>query len=101
MPSSHTWVGALGAGPSGAWMDFRAEARGGDGMVKEGGAILRNVCSVVQGGVVAFFASYAYLKLVMQGWEKAGILAAIRTKKEVFVEPGEGSQVDKVLGEYT
>eukprot|EP00887_Chlorella_sp_A99_P000340 scaffold13.g340.t1 len=52
---------ALGAGPSGAALDFRHASRSAPATLDELGRLLCNVCQVVPGGVVVFFPSFRYL----------------------------------------
>lgn len=60
-----------------------------------------NVCNVVPGGVVVFFPSYDYERLVSAHWEKCRIQARIEAKKKIFREPKSAVQVEQVLSQYS
>lgn len=50
------------------------------------GQVVANVATVVPGGVVVFFTSYAYEAQVFEQWTAMGTIARIeRKKKVVFV----------------
>ncbi|XP_021933898.1 ATP-dependent DNA helicase DDX11 isoform X2 [Zootermopsis nevadensis] len=91
---------ALAAGPSGKQLDFSYQARTMLAMLNELGRILTNVCNVIPAGVVCFFPSYEYEKLVFEHWEKNGVISKLEIKKKVFREPKRSGLVDKVLHEY-
>ena len=67
----------------------------------EVGRVLANVSNVVPGGVVVFFPSYDYEKLIYSHWEKTGVIRRLEAKKKVFREPRKANQVDFLLGQYT
>ena len=64
------------------------------------GQMLLNIASIVPHGLVVFFPSYAFLDQARQVWEESGLLTRLGSKKTVFLEPREGSDVDNVLREY-
>lgn len=104
---------ALAAGPSGKQLDFSYQARTVLTMVSpdvpvkfvlccgnswevyikkllfisfqlnELGRILINVCNVIPAGIVCFFPSYEYEKLVFEHWEKNGVISKFEMKKKV------------------
>lgn len=51
--------------------------------LNELGRILTNVCNVIPAGVVCFFPSYEYEKLVFEHWEKNGVISKLEIKKKV------------------
>ena len=67
----------------------------------EVGRVLANISNVVPGGIVVFFPSYDYEKLIYSHWEKTGVIARLGAKKKVFREPRKANQVDFMLGQYT
>ncbi|GAQ88396.1 Helicase [Klebsormidium nitens] len=91
---------ALRQGPTGRLFDFRFESRGAPAMIEELGRLLSNLCTVVPGGLVCFFPSFAYADHVAKSWEAAGILASIRAKKAVFTEPRTAAEVESTLDRY-
>lgn len=92
---------ALAQGPTGTNLDFTYQSREKPLVIEELGRVLCNVCNVVPGGVVCFFPSYDYEKLVIAAWEKSGILAKIQIKKKVFREPKRSGLAEQVLAEYS
>ncbi|KAL3881003.1 hypothetical protein ACJMK2_033204 [Sinanodonta woodiana] len=65
------------------------------------GRLLCNVCNVVPGGVVCFFPSYDYEKLVFSHWEKGGVIGKLEGKKKLYREPKRAGQVEQILAEYS
>jgi Rad3-related DNA helicase len=51
--------------------------------LNELGRILTNVCNVIPAGIVCFFPSYEYEKIVFEHWEKNGIISKLEMKKKV------------------
>ncbi|CAG2063930.1 unnamed protein product [Timema podura] len=92
---------AVTVGPSGKQLDFSYQARNTLAMLNELGRLLINVCNIVPAGVVCFFPSYEYEKLVFQHLEKSGAIAKVALKKRIFREPKKASNVDEVLSEYS
>ena len=45
--------------------------------------MITNLCVIVPGGIVCFFPSYDYEKMVCIKWEKTGVMDKIRKKKQV------------------
>ncbi|GFN82548.1 ATP-dependent DNA helicase chl1 [Plakobranchus ocellatus] len=68
--------------------------------VEELGRVVCNICNIVPGGIVCFFPSYDYEKLVLAAWERSGVLAKIQLKKKVLTEPKRSGLADQVLSEY-
>lgn len=62
--------------------------------------MLQNICSIVPGGIVCFFPSYDYEKLVYNHLEKSKVLQQISVKKQIFREPKLSGDVEKVLTQY-
>ena len=59
-----------------------------------------NFASVVPDGLVVFVPSYNFLHSVTGVWEKSKLLDRLKTKKKLFMEPKNTSEVDAVLQEY-
>ncbi|XP_044137341.1 ATP-dependent DNA helicase DDX11 [Bufo gargarizans] len=91
----------LCSGPTNQQLEFTYEKRGLADMMDETGRILANLCNVVPGGLVCFFPSYDYEKLILDHWEKTGMLKRLAVKKKIFQEPRKASQLDQVLSEYS
>lgn len=101
IPEDHLLALSLGSGPSGYALDFTYQSRESRKLLDELGMLIQNVCQVVPGGVICFFPSYDYLKLVYTQWEESGFTQRIARKKRVFQEPRKSGQVDKVLAEFS
>ncbi|RUS17736.1 helicase C-terminal domain-containing protein [Endogone sp. FLAS-F59071] len=92
---------AVAEGPSGIPLEFTFDKRGDVKLVSELGQTVVNLCRLIPDGVVCFFASYAYLEQVTRLWEgKGGVLERIGTRKKVFREPRQASEVEQTLREY-
>ncbi|XP_077123094.1 ATP-dependent DNA helicase DDX11 isoform X2 [Ranitomeya variabilis] len=91
----------LCSGPTNQQLEFTYEKRGRPDMMDETGRILANLCNVVPGGLVCFFPSYEYEKLILDHWETTGTMKRLAGKKKIFQEPKQASCVDQVLSEYS
>lgn len=92
---------SLCKGPSSIDYDFTFQNRSKYDLIDELGRLLCNICTVVPGGVVCFFASYDYEDLVYKRWLSCGILKKIELRKKIFREPRKSGSCDKVLLDYT
>ncbi|XP_033762374.1 ATP-dependent DNA helicase DDX11-like [Pecten maximus] len=101
IPEDNLLALSLGSGPSGYHLDFTYQSRESRKLLDELGMLIQNVCQVVPGGVICFFPSYDYLKLVYSQWDETGFTQRIARKKRVFQEPRKSGQVDQVLAEFS
>ncbi|XP_050526879.1 putative ATP-dependent RNA helicase DDX11-like protein 8 isoform X2 [Daktulosphaira vitifoliae] len=101
VPSDHILPLIVCSGPSGKLLDFSYQERSSAKILNEIGSVLENVCRTVPAGIVCFFPSYDYEKLVYQHLEKNKIINRISEKKKVFREPKSTNQVDDVLKNYS
>ncbi|KAK3592699.1 hypothetical protein CHS0354_037835 [Potamilus streckersoni] len=101
IPSNQLLPIALSTGPTGIQLDFTFQNRMKSQLLDELGRLLCNVCNVVPGGVVCFFPSYDYEKLVFSHWEMGGVITKLEGKKKLYREPKRAGQVEQVLGEYS
>lgn len=62
--------------------------------------LLCNICSVVPGGVVAFFTSYQIMDQFHDHLVHSKILDRIQKKKIVFKEPRNGQETEQILSNY-
>ncbi|KAJ3556498.1 hypothetical protein NP233_g11962 [Leucocoprinus birnbaumii] len=86
--------------PRGHDVEFKADKQGDPEVVAELGQTLLNLINVVPAGVVVFFPSYNFLKSAKLVWEKSGTLEKLSVKREVFFEPDESIDVERVLSDY-
>ncbi|XP_044729931.1 ATP-dependent DNA helicase DDX11 [Chrysoperla carnea] len=89
------------SGPTGKSFDFSFEFRNNLETLDELGRLLTNVTNIVPGGVICFFPSYDYEKLVYNHFEKNGFITKISRKKTLFREPKLSSDVDSVLDKFS
>lgn len=68
--------------------------------MNEAAISIRNICSIVPGGVVCFFTSYDNLNRFYRHITDRKIIDSIKTKKDVFLEPRSSSKTEKVLEDY-
>ncbi|KAJ1564248.1 DEAD H (Asp-Glu-Ala-Asp His) box helicase 11, partial [Cladochytrium tenue] len=101
IPPTSILAVAVGAGPSGGVLDFTFASRGTDATISELGRTFVELCRVLPAGVVAFFASYAYLSAVSKRWGEMGILRDISKKKKIFIEPEQSTEVEPCLAAYS
>ncbi|CAG2185902.1 CHL1 [Mytilus edulis] len=101
IPEENLKAFSVEAGPSGMPLDFTFQSRENPKLLTELGNALVNACQIVPGGIVCFFPSYDYQRLVYTHWERSGTLIQIGKKKRIFQEPKRAGFVDKVLDEYT
>ena len=91
----------LCAGPSGARLDFSYQFRDKPETLAELGRVLGNLVNIMPGGVVVFFPSYDYEKLVHKHLTTSGVFSKIEAKKRIFREPKNSSDLDAVLSDYS
>ena len=88
------------SGPTGARLDFSFQFRDKQETLAELGRVLVNLVNIVPGGLVVFFPSYDYERLVFSHLSTSGVLARLEAKKKVYREPKQSSDLDKVLSDY-
>ncbi|KAH9635492.1 hypothetical protein HF086_015492 [Spodoptera exigua] len=90
----------LSKGPTNVSLNFSYENRMSNELLSEVGRILRNICSIVPGGVVCFLPSYSYEQTVYEHLKTNKVIEAITKKKAIFREPKSASDVDQVLSKF-
>ncbi|KPI91284.1 Putative ATP-dependent RNA helicase DDX11-like protein 8 [Papilio xuthus] len=91
----------LSQGPSNINLNFSYENRMSNELLNEVGRILRNISSIVPGGVVCFLPSYAYEQTVYQHLLNNKFIDSISKKKTIFREPKSATEVEQVLQKFT
>ena len=76
------------------------EDRGDMGVVRNYGAMLVELCSVIPDGVVAFFTSYSYMESLVSEWDAMGILRELTKSKLVFIETKDVVETTLALDNY-
>lgn len=76
------------------------EDRGDMGVVRNYGAMLVELCSVIPDGVVAFFTSYSYMESLVCEWDAMGILRELTKSKLVFIETKDVVETTLALDNY-
>eukprot|EP00934_Nitzschia_sp_Nitz4_P005055 Nitzschia sp. Nitz4//scaffold55_size114948//63607//66252//NITZ4_003904-RA/size114948-snap-gene-0.175-mRNA-1//1//CDS//3329554539//5045//frame0 len=78
----------------------RFEDRNDLGVVRNYGAMLVELCSVIPDGVVAFFTSYTYMESLISEWDAIGILRDLTKAKLVFIETKDVVETTLALDNY-
>ena len=76
------------------------EDRNDVGVVRNYGAMLVDLCSVIPDGVVAFFTSYSYMEQVVSEWDATGILRDLTKAKLIFIETKDVVETTLALDNY-
>ncbi|XP_063893350.1 ATP-dependent DNA helicase DDX11 [Helicoverpa armigera] len=100
VPSDNVLGVCLSKGPTNVSLNFSYENRMSNELLSEIGRILRNISSIVPGGVVCFLPSYSYEQTVYDHLKNNKVLEAITKKKSLFREPKSASDVDQVLNKF-
>ncbi|XP_047022259.1 ATP-dependent DNA helicase DDX11 isoform X1 [Helicoverpa zea] len=100
VPSDNVLGVCLSKGPTNVSLNFSYENRMSNELLSEIGRILRNISSIVPGGVVCFLPSYSYEQTVYDHLKNSKVLEAITKKKSLFREPKSASDVDQVLNKF-
>ncbi|KAI8318005.1 DNA repair helicase [Martensiomyces pterosporus] len=100
VPSSHICAQVISSGPTGQPLRFTFQDQSNTMRLREAGQALASLCSVVPGGVVAFFPSYSLLGKMYAEWSSAGIVQRIAKRKPVFCESSGGGGSQDMLAEY-
>ncbi|XP_068631264.1 ATP-dependent DNA helicase DDX11 [Battus philenor] len=101
VPSDNVLGICLSKGPSNINLNFSYENRMSIELLNEVGRILRNICSIVPGGVVCFLPSYSYEQTVYEHLQKNKFVDGISKKKQIFREPKSANEVDQVLRKFS
>ncbi|PZC75978.1 hypothetical protein B5X24_HaOG205271 [Helicoverpa armigera] len=100
VPSDNVLGICLSKGPTNVSLNFSYENRMSNELLSEIGRILRNISSIVPGGVVCFLPSYSYEQTVYDHLKNSKVFEAITKKKSLFREPKSASDVDQVLSKF-
>ncbi|KAL9647434.1 hypothetical protein ABK040_006796 [Willaertia magna] len=76
----------LTKGPNNIDFDFRFQSRKNEELISSLGMLILNLSNIVPDGIVLFFPSYQYEKLVFEHWQKSGIITSIEKKKKFLRE---------------
>lgn len=76
------------------------EDRNDVGVVRNYGAMLVDLCSVIPDGVVAFFTSYSYMEQLVSEWDATGVLRDLTKAKLVFIETKDVVETTLALDNY-
>ncbi|KAJ7366620.1 helicase C-terminal domain-containing protein [Mycena albidolilacea] len=101
IPESNLQTIVVGKGPRGGDLEYKAGKQGDETVIAELGQILQNFAALVPRGMIVFFPSYHFLNTARAVWQKSGAFARFESKKKVFFEPEQSTQVDQVLQDYS
>lgn len=68
--------------------------------INETSSTIGNICKIVPGGIVCFFTSYDNLNRFFKHLNEKKIIDTIKLSKDVYVEPRNSSQTEKVLDDF-
>ncbi|XP_072940109.1 ATP-dependent DNA helicase DDX11 [Epargyreus clarus] len=100
VPAENVLGICLSKGPTNVSLNFSYENRTSNELLTEVGRILRNICSIVPGGVVCFLPSYSYEQTVYDHLKNSKVIDIISKKKSIFREPKSANEVDQVLQKF-
>lgn len=107
VPPHHVLALTVSAGPSGRSMELTHSKRNHNDTLDDIFLSIYQIASCVPNGMVVFFTSYAYMKLVIDHWTHSkdamkgdSKMMKLKTVKEVFVEPRNASDSEKVWSAY-
>ncbi|KJA17484.1 hypothetical protein HYPSUDRAFT_146538 [Hypholoma sublateritium FD-334 SS-4] len=100
IPEENLQTLVVGMGPTGAELEYKAKQQSDPVIIAQLGQILLNFANIVPAGMIIFFPSYKFLNAAKGFWTGGGMLSKFSSKKEVFFEPEDSSQVESVLQEY-
>lgn len=69
--------------------------------INETSSTIGNICKIVPGGIVCFFTSYDNLNRFISHLKERKIIDTIKLSKDVYIEPRNSSQSEKILDEYS
>ncbi|XP_023328937.1 TFIIH basal transcription factor complex helicase XPD subunit [Eurytemora carolleeae] len=76
------------------------EARDDTAVIRNYGALLAEVVSVVPDGVVCFFTSYLYMENVVAAWYEQEVIEQIQKHKLLFIETQDAAETSLALINY-
>jgi chromosome transmission fidelity protein 1 len=108
IPNTQLLTISLPTGPSGMALKYSYEFRNNPVLVllinkiNETGLIIANYTKTVPNGIVVFFPSYKYLKVVYEHWKATGISTRIEKQKTIFLESNEQKEnTEDILTKYS
>jgi len=76
------------------------EARDDTAVIRNYGALLAEVVSIVPDGVVCFFTSYTYMESVVAAWYEQEVIDQIQRHKLLFIETQDAAETSLALLNY-
>lgn len=96
------YIANLSSGCSGKPLELSYKSKFNNEFLNEIGATIRDIASVVPGGMICFFPSYEYEQICYDQWRSNSTISKIETKyKQLFREPRQASQSKEVLDKYS
>ena len=81
-------------------LSSKFEVRGDISVVRNYGALLVEMISVVPDGVVCFFTSYGHMESIVAMWHEQGVLKKVLKKKLLFIETKDAAETSLALENY-
>ncbi|KAF9257517.1 DNA repair helicase [Marasmius fiardii PR-910] len=101
IPSTNLLTLAVTEGPRGNDLEYKASRQTDPSAIDELGQIILNFTHQIPAGMVVFFPSYAFLSRSKEAWQANKMLDKFASKKKIFFEPGDNTQVESVLQDYS
>lgn len=99
---SQLFIANLSSGCSGKPLELSYKSKFDNEFLNEIGATVRDIASVVPGGMICFFSSYEYEQICYDQWKSNSTISKIETKyKQLFREPRQASQSKEVLEKFS
>lgn len=73
-------------GPDQLPMSTKFDQRDDPSVVRNYGALMIELSTIVPDGVVCFFTSYSYMEMIISKWDELGVLKRVLEKKLIFIE---------------
>ncbi|KFD50287.1 hypothetical protein M513_08787 [Trichuris suis] len=87
-------------GPLGHKMELNYSSRSTPHLLDDLCKVILRLSSIVPAGLVCFFASYEYERIVSEHLKTSGILDQLQTHKQLFREPRKASEINELLENY-
>ncbi|KAF9046470.1 helicase C-terminal domain-containing protein [Panaeolus papilionaceus] len=100
IPEDNLQTLVIGRGPGGSELQFKADKQNDPAVIAQVGQVLLNFSNIIPAGMIVFFPSYKFLNTVKATWTQSGLIEKLALRKQVFYEPEDSNEVDKVLQEY-
>ena len=100
IPKQNSLTFSISNGPLGNCLDFTASSRGREESLKEIAESAVQLSTIIPGGIIYFFTSFAYLRKVKEYFKASGAWDKIQEHKLVLVEPEVSKDLEQIMKQY-